>query len=355
MRALAGVAGLAVLAVILTDAFQTVVVARQARSVLAPTRLVLRSGWRVFAGAGQRLCQAERRETLLGIYGPLSLLILLGVWAGGLILGFALLRWAAEGTYSAPAVRFADEIYASAAAFFTLGAGAPHGWSARALTIVEAGAGLSFLGLVIGYLPVLYQSYSARELRILLLDARAGSPPSAAEFLRRAGAEPDRLEARLRDWEEWALDLLQSHLAYPMLAYYRSHHANQSWLGALTTIVDTSAILMLGAQGPLQRQAAFTFAAGRHALAHTAAIFQTRAGPCADRLPESEFVRLRAALAEIAAPLAPEAVTTEALAQLRAMYEPHAAALARLFLLALPAWMPDVAAVGNWQRTTWSQ
>jgi hypothetical protein len=78
-------------------------------------------------------------------------------------------------------------------------------------------------------------------LRILLLDARAGSPPSTAELLLRRGSDPEKLEQRLADWEEWALDLLQTHLSYPMLAYYRSLHANQSWLAALTVVADVSA------------------------------------------------------------------------------------------------------------------
>lgn len=151
--------------------------------------------------------------------------------------------------------------------------------------VLEAGFGFSFLGLVIGYLPVLYQAVSDRELRISLLDARAGSPPSAIEFLLRRGSDPEKLEQRLADWEEWALDLLQTHLSYPMLAYYRSQHANQSWLGALTVVIDISALVMLGSDNDLKRQAEFTFTAGRHALIHIASVFSTRpSGSYAERL-----------------------------------------------------------------------
>jgi hypothetical protein len=129
-------------------------------------------------------------------------------------------------------------VYFSAATFFTLGAGEPGNPASRYLMVLEAGFGYSFLGLVIGYLPVLYQSFSERELRILLLDARAGTPPTAAQFVLRRGSDPARLEKRLAEWEEWALDLLQDHLSYPMLAFYRSQHANQSWLAALTAVAD---------------------------------------------------------------------------------------------------------------------
>jgi hypothetical protein len=89
---------------------------------------------------------------------------------------------------------------------------------------IEGGLGFTFLALVIGYLPVLYQSFANREVRISLLDARAGSPPSAGELLIRQGPDPDRLEQQFANWEEWAAELLESQLSYPVLAYFRSQH-----------------------------------------------------------------------------------------------------------------------------------
>jgi hypothetical protein len=354
MQTAAGIVGFALLATIALDAFRTVVVARQGRKIAGFTRLLLQTGWKVFVFAVQALCPARRQQDFLGIYGPFSLLMLLGVWAAGLILGFAMLQWAATPTNAASPSDLAEALYFSAGTFFTLGAGIPEALFGRYLMVLEAASGFSFLGLVIGYLPVLYQSYSNRELRILLLDARAGSPPSAAEFLARAGNLPDRLETRLAGWEEWALDLLQSHLSYPMLAYYRSQHANQSWLAALTTIVDVSALAMLGADGPLKQQAEFTFAAGRHALVHTAAVFRVRPSASApDRLPASEFSQLCTALA--VTPLQADRISEADLARLRAMYEPYADALGRLFRLAVPPWTPGGAVLANWQRTLWTQ
>ena len=45
--------------------------------------------------------------------------------------------------------------------------------------MAEAGIGLGLLAIVIGYLPIIYQAFSRRETSIVLLDARAGSPPTA--------------------------------------------------------------------------------------------------------------------------------------------------------------------------------
>src|SRR5207249_10659172 len=151
----------------------------------------------------------------------------------------------------------------------TLGYGdvVPTGAWGRSLAVAEAGIGFGFLAVVISYLPVLYQAFSRREITISLLDARAGSPPSAGELLRRlaharslAGVGP-----LLVEWERWSAELLESHLSFPVLSYYRSQHDNQSWVAALTTILDTSALLIAGVDGPDGHQARLTFAMARHA------------------------------------------------------------------------------------------
>ena len=347
------VLGIGLLILVLTDAIQTVVVARHARAIPLLSRTLLGGGWRLFASIVRIACPDRRRQGWLGIYGPLVLLVLLGAWASGLILAFALLQFSIVRAGGVASAGFATELYFSAASFFTLGASPPQIPLARDLMVVEAGTGLSFLGLVIGYLPALYQSYASRELRILLLDARAGSPPTAVGFLLHAGSNPDRLETRLAGWEEWALDLLQSHLSYPMLAYFRSQHANQSWLGALTAMMDASALLMLGAEGTLRDQAGFTFAAGRHALVHTAAIFGAQPPSHRERLPAGGFGQLIEALAGTGSYLSRDSIVEAKLTEYRALYEPAAEALGAVFLLALPPWVPGEDIAANWQLASW--
>ena len=133
-------------------------------------------------------------------------------------------------------------LYVSATNFTTLGLGdfTPRTDLARFLTVLEAGTGFGFLAIVISYLPILYQSFSRRETLISVLDEWAGSPPSAGELYRRvveAGAT-DELRPLLDRWEEWTAELLESHLSYQVLSYFRSQHENQSWLAALTAIMD---------------------------------------------------------------------------------------------------------------------
>ena len=129
-----------------------------------------------------------------------------------------------------------------------------------------------------GYFPVLYAAFSRREVNIALLDARAGSPPSAAELMRRHSYDgaAQALSVLLIEWERWSAELLESHISYPLLCYFRSQHNNQSWLSALTAILDTSSLLIAGVQGQEARQAQLTFAMARHALVDLSQIFNRR-------------------------------------------------------------------------------
>jgi hypothetical protein len=354
MRVIAGIFGLALLLVAVVDAFRAVVVARHAHSLPTITRMFYRVTWAPFAMGARLIGSEQRRESYLGIYGPLSLLLLLGLWAGSVIAAFAMLQWCVGFPADGGPSRIAQEIYFSAATFFTLGASVAPNMVSKFLIVIEAGFGFTFLGLVIGYLPVLYQSFSSRELRILLLDARAGSPPSAIQFFLRRGSDSTELRERLADWEEWALDLLQNHLSYPMLAYYRSQHANQSWLAALTTVIDVSALTMLSTDDDLKHQAGFTFAAGRHALVHTASIFGLAPqNPQLDRLSSEDFSQLCSLLSGDPAPLRVERIAQAELAQLRSMYEPYANALGAYFLMTLPPWIADERVSDNWQISAW--
>src|SRR2546429_42823 len=261
MGSLVAAVGALWIAVIMWDAFEAIVLPRRVTRRLRPARMFYRMTWRVWSAVPRRMRPVGRRETFLSFYGPLSLLVLLAAWAASLITAFAMVqagigtRLNVEGDAA-----FLDHLYLSGETFFTLGLGdvTPMSRAGRAITVIEAGVGFGFLALVIGYLPVLYQSFSRRELNITLLDARAGSPPSAEELLRGFGADHEELTVLLAEWERWAAEVLESHLSYPVLSYYRSQHDNQSWLAALTTVLDASVLVMVGIEGACGRQAGLT-------------------------------------------------------------------------------------------------
>jgi hypothetical protein len=357
MRWIVGAAGLALLATVLWDAFETIVLPRRVSGRLRLTKFFYRVTWRPWRSLAP-LLPRRRRDAFLSFYGPLSLLLLLGLWAAGIVLAFGMLQWTAGlGLAAAAAPRLGTDVYLSGTTFFTLGLGdvVPRTAVARVLTVVEAGIGFAFLAIVIGYFPVIYQAFSRREVMITLLDARAGSPPTASELLWRSrwDRSGEALAALLAEWERWAADLLESHLSYPALAYFRSQHYNQSWLGALTTILDTSALVMAGLEGGCARQAELTFAMARHAVVDLAQVFHTPPRDVAPRLSEAEFGRLEARLAEGGLRLREGGGTAARLAELRTMYEPYVAALARFLAVTLPPWVREVERPDNWQTSAW--
>ncbi len=280
MRWLGGIAGAVLLALMLWDAFETIILPRRVSGRIRITKLFYRSTWIPWRATAQIL-SGRRRDAFLSFFGPLSLILLLALWAVGIVVSFGLLQWA-DGSalnVSGGTPGFATDLYMSGTTFVTLGLGdvAPSSPIAKALTAAEAGMGFAFLAVVIGYFPVIYQAFSRREVAISLLDARAGSPPSASELLWRHRGDPGTaaLIDLLRDWERWAADVLESHLSYPPLAYFRSQHYNESWLAALTTILDASAVVMIGLEGWCARQAELTFAMARHAVVDLAQVFST--------------------------------------------------------------------------------
>jgi hypothetical protein len=356
MRILAFVAGVVCLFVVLLDAFQTIILPRRASGRFRLTRLFYIATWRPWAFFTRRMRNPRHRETVFSFYGPLSLILLLVVWAGAMVVGFGLIFFGLGSPFldAAHQSGFQSDLYVSGTTIFTLGLGdvTPQNPWARALVILEAGTGLGFLAVVMGYFPVLYSAFSRREVSISLLDARAGSPPTAAELLRRhsyPGAER-ALSVLLMEWERWSAELLESHISYPQLCYFRSQHNNQSWLAALTAILDMSAIMIAGIQGYEARQAQLTFAMARHALVDLAQIFSLRPlNNAPDRLPADRCEKLYELLAISGVKVCGDVQSIERLREMRVLYEGYAEALSGFLSMPLPPWMADHPYKDNWQ------
>ncbi len=360
MQAITATAGVLMIVVVLWDVFETIVLPRRVTRRVRLTRLFYMVAWRPWSAIARNIRNKKRREVFLSVFGPLSLLALLTVWAGTVVFGFGLLHWSL-GSKIGPAagdVNLFTDIYFSGTTFFTLGLGdiAPLSAAGRGITVLESSIGFGMLALVIGYLPVLYQSFSRREVNISMLDARAGTPPTAAELLRRhqeARSMPN-LDEWLRDWEMWAADLMESHLSYPVLCFFRSQHDNQSWLAALSTVLDVCTLVMVGVDGVSKWQAQLTFKMARHALVDISQIFNT--SPVKDdggRLTSERLAELRALLSANGILLSNEPGDDCTLEELRAMYEPYTEVLSRYLIMALPGWMPKAKAADNWQTSAW--
>ncbi len=362
MLIFATIAGILVILAVLLDAFETVVLPRRVRRQFRITVWFYRNTWKPWRKITSLIKSAGRRENFLGYFGPLSLLFLLALWACGLVFGFALLQYGAgeHVMLSNEPVTFGRTIYFSGSTFFTLGYGdvVPTSTFARVLAVLEAGMGFGFLGTVIGYLPTIYSSFSRREIEISLLDARAGSPPTATELLARFGNCPqqDVLDVIFRDWERWAAEVLESHISYPPLSFFRSQHNNQSWLGALTMMLDASALVIAGIDGIRNEQAKLTFAVARHAMVDLAQLVNARYDlRDSGRLEPEQLTKLRQALAERGLRAQDTAKSNEKLAHLCSLYEPYALAMARNLFITLPPWIHPDKKKDNWEAGPWDR
>lgn len=363
MRSLALAASLVLILVVLWDAFETVVLPRRVSRQLRLVRLLFVPAWRVYSAILRRVPPGRRREDFLSYFAPLSLFWLLASWALGLIIGFAGLQWGlgsriTSSVDSREPITIGTDFYLSGTTFFTLGLGdvAPRSPAARVAVIAEAGIGFAFLAMVITYVPVFYQAFSRREVRIALLDAWAGSPPTAVELIRRLGVYDDRgaFERFLREWETWAAETLESHVSFPALCFYRSQHDNQSWLASLVAILDACALTMAGVEGLPARPAALTFAMVRHVVVDLSQVLgRAPRPPARDRLPPDDLARLREILAGAGVGLREGREADERLAELRRMYEPYVSALSDYLLMPLPAWIPLPNLRDNWQKSRW--
>ena len=314
-----------------------------------------------------RLPEGKLRMRLLVAYTPLSVIVLIALWASLLVLGFASVIFGLGLPFKLAAhPHFWDCLYFSGVTFFTLGFGdlTPATQLGQFISVAEAATGFGFLAIVIGYVPVLYGAVSRRELKIVMLDSKAGSNPTATELLCRYasfGVLPD-LHALLYDWEKGSAEMLESFLAYPMVAYYRSQHDDQSWLESLTAVMDACVLIEAYLpvseqwQRSLKFQAKSTFAMARHVIVDLAYVISQ---PPLKSLPlrlsseaKSEMLRR---ITESGFPVTISDDAHARFLELRKLYEPFVAALAIDMLLHIPEWIQWSPGPDNWQTSAWDE
>jgi hypothetical protein len=357
MGFLAGTVAVLLILLILLEAFETIILPRRVSRRVRLTRIFYLAMWVPWAALARAVEKRKRREALLAYFGPLSLIALIIFWALGLVFSFALLNWSCGSYVVAQDGRHPDfltDIYFSATTFFTLGLGdvTPRSAFTHVLTCIECAMGFGFLAAVIGYLPTIYGAFSRREASISLLDARAGSPPAASEILKRQAqsGDPATLTQLLSDWERWSADILESHISYPVLCYFRSLHDNQSWLASLTAVLDVCSLAIVGVEKVPAWQARLTFAMARHAMVDIAQIFgKMPKRECPDRLPPEKLKQLRELLQAEGITVCDSPTLEKRLIELRQMYEPYVLALSEFLVMELPEWMPKAGAKDSWK------
>jgi Ion channel len=248
VEALAVVAGIGLLGLTLFDLFQSVVLPRPAVRKLTLTRTVVRPLWRVWRWVALRSTRLDRSEARLAAFAPIALIILFLLWGLSLALAYALIIYGLQPEFH-PAVKdFPDAFYVSATTLVPLAYGdvvPEEGW-ARLLIIVESANGVAFAAVAITLLFELYGSFRSREEKVVAMDALAGAPASAVQLLETARAPhmDGKLRETFEEWREWSAMVLESHLAYPLLIYFRSSHDNEAWINSFGAVMDAAVLIL---------------------------------------------------------------------------------------------------------------
>jgi hypothetical protein len=338
--------GLVIVLLTAMSVFTTLVIPRTTSSRLL--RSVSRLLARGVAPVLHRLDTYESKDRVMGLVGPLAMIVLFGAWLALLLVGFGLMVWWVSGG------TLTGSLGISGSSIFTLGILSGRTGANKALDIIEAGSGFLVIALEIAYLPTLYASFSARETEVTMLAARGGVPAWGPEVLSRHHRfnNMDELPGLYSTWERWAAAVLESHTGYPSLMWFRSPDPTRSWLLALVAMLDAAALHTTLAPSTAPRQARLCLQMGTNCLRSLAGAlripYDADPLPTAPiRLTEAEFLEGYNLLAGVGFPI--ERDHEDAWRQFagwRVNYESVADALTRLVLPPPAPWLLSRPEVG---------
>jgi hypothetical protein len=267
LRVLLGVLGLLVVAAVLIDLFSQVVVPRPARGKLRISRILFRLSWRFWRWFALRW-NPGTREDMLGSYAPAAVIVLLAVWVVLLGVGYGLVLWGLREQTHPELRSYWEALFFAGASTIGYGDFVPTTGLARVVVLAAAGTGVGTVALVISMLFSLYSAFQRREALVITLDASAGAPPSGIQLLEtcRKYKMPDLLDRTFDDFRLWSAEVLESHLAYPTLIFFRSNHDNESWVSALSAVMDAATIVLTTLEGERQGHAALMAKVGGHLI-----------------------------------------------------------------------------------------
>jgi hypothetical protein len=347
---LEALAGAALVVWVLNDVFTTVILPRPAPARYRPAGLLTRWSWMAWRRYAEASRTPELREQRLGIFAPAIVMILLGVWIVLLIVGFGLVTHALSAEVRPALPDFGTALYFAAVSLLTIGYGdfVPIETISRVVSVAEGGVGLGIVALTITYLFSLYANFQRRELQVVTLDARAGAPPSGTALLVTCAAfddDAEELDHIFEVWERWSAEVLESHLAYPILMFFRSTHDHESWVSAVGAVLDAATLLLTTVEGGPRGQASATRGIGTHLVEDIGRFFRFIVpdrpldGPMIER---AEFDEARTRLGAAGYVLLPDAEASWIeFARLRSDYAGPLNAIARYLDVPPSQWIGD--------------
>lgn len=335
--------GLLLIGIVLNDVFQSVVVPRPVRGRFRMGRLLIVGSWLLWRRLADRRRPGDR-EHFLGVFAPLAVTLLLVVWILMLILGFGFALFALREQIRPVPETLGEAVYFAAESLLTIGFGEflAHEAASRVLAIAAGAAGLGTVALVVTFLFSLYGSFQRRESLVATLDAAAGAPPSGVTFLVTHAAFDmrDDLPATFAKWEVWSAEVLETHIAYPILAYFRSTHDNESWIGAIGAMLDAATLVLTTIEGLPRGRAAMLHAIGNHLVEDLTQYFGLEPGMGAG-VERSEFDEAHSRLQAAGYRVSPEITAWPDFEEQRAHYAGSLNALARYWAVPPSQWIGD--------------
>ncbi|HEY6235374.1 MAG TPA: potassium channel family protein [Candidatus Elarobacter sp.] len=327
----------------LSDLFQSVVVPRSVGGRWRASVVIARYGWRAWRGRAMEIGDQERREDTLAIFAPTFMISLLIYWVASQAVGYGLMFWALNAGLSPHPGVFAS-IYFAGTSMLTIGYGdivTVH-WYTRALALISAGGGLSTFAVVTTFLFQTFGAFQKREAFVVTISERTGAPPSGLEFIIRhvsLGLTGD-ISPILRESQQWIAEVMETHLAYPVLTYFRSSHDDESWVGTIGALLDASTLLITTLDLDNRGQAELTLQIGTHLVRDFSNFFRLPAGDAAS-VEYDEFVTAYRQLRELGAPLRPLEDAWPAFSAKRTTYAVPLDAMARWWRIPPARWIGD--------------
>jgi hypothetical protein len=346
---LIGIAGLVLLGVVLWDVFQGIVVPRPTPGRVRIARYAIFATWRVWRAFATRTKTGLARDQLLGLYAPGAAILLLVIWMSGVILGYGLILFALRGDLRPVPTNLVQAVYFAGSSVLTIGYGdfVPVAPLTRVIVLGAAATGLGLVALVITFLYSLFASYQRRELLVVTLSARAKSPPSAITLLEthaKLGIVSE-LPVLFQKWEDWTAEVLDSHVSFPLLGYFRSSHDNVSWISALGAVLDAAALVLTTIRGVPRGHAMITKRVGAHLVEDISNnLHLTGDGSGVD---QAQFAEVYRRLDRAGYELEPEEHAWRAFAHARASYAGRLQALADWWATPATVWVGERSASGS--------
>ena len=346
MEILAFASGTFLVGLALWDLFQTVVVPRPSPGSFRIGRYLVRDSWRVLR-AVRNGRDGRSSDQVLGLFAPAATIALLLAWLLTLILGYGLVLYAFRDELRPVPPDLGSTLYFAATSVLTLGFGdiVADGTPARIVITFAAITGLGTVALVVTFLFSLYASYQRREVPVVMLQTSAGAPPSAVALLETYAqlGIADQLPGLFRDWEGWAAEVLDSHVAYPLLGFFRSSHDNLSWISALGTVLDASSLVLTTIEGIPRGDAKLFKRMGTHLVEDISNLGFAHGS--ATPLDRADFEAACARLAEAGYEIASRDDAWTAFETSRASYSVRLEAMASYWATPATQWLGDPVAL----------